>query len=128
VKAERRSWPAHGDPDHVMFLPALNADVVVRGYGVQVVIECKVAPIFIQHQTKTMVKPSYVRQLVSYATVFYGEYAGETREVLRGALVEGSKGRDLAFSIDGIPHLISNPIGAKAGAAVPRLIFPGASF
>lgn len=106
VKAESRGWQAFGDPDHAAFLPALNADVVVRGHDVQIIVECKFAPIFTRHQNKTMVDPSFVRQLVSYATVFRREYAGETRALLLGALVVGSAGRDLEFEIDGLSYSV----------------------
>ncbi|PWH05347.1 hypothetical protein DEO23_12195 [Brachybacterium endophyticum] len=103
VAAERRSWPATGSPDDLAFLPNLNADVVIRGHGQQVIVECKFAPIFTQHQGKTMLKPGYVRQLVSYASVFRSEFVGETRALLLGALVDGSAGRNLDVEIDGIP-------------------------
>ncbi|WP_193636154.1 5-methylcytosine restriction system specificity protein McrC [Brachybacterium subflavum] len=103
VAAERRSWPATGSPADLAFLPNLNADVVIRDHHEQVIVECKFAPVFTQHQGKTMLKPGYVRQLVSYASVFRGEFAGHTRAVLLGALVEGSAGRDLDVEIDGLP-------------------------
>ena len=106
VKSESRAWPATGDPAALAFLPRLNADVVVRGHGVQVVIECKFAPIFTQHESKTMINPGHVRQLVSYASVFRGTFAGETKALLMGALVDGSQGRDLDFTIDGIAYSV----------------------
>ncbi len=106
VGAERRPWPATGDPADLAFLPNLNADVVIRGHGELVILECKFAPIFTHHQGKAMIKPGYVRQLLSYASVFRGEFAGETRAVLLGALVDGSGGRDLDVEIDGIPFAV----------------------
>lgn len=103
VRAERRPWPATGDPADLAFLLNLNADVVFRGHQQQVILECKFAPIFTHHQGKVMIKPGHVRQLVSYASVFRGEFAGETRAVLLGALVDRSAGRDLDVAIDGLP-------------------------
>lgn len=103
VAAERGSWPATGDPADLAFLPHLNADVVIRGHREQVIVECKFAPVFTHHQGKTMLKPGYVRQLVSYASVFRDEFAGQTRAVLLGALVDGSAGRDLDVEIHGLP-------------------------
>lgn len=126
VAAERRSWPATGDPADLAFLPNLNADVVIRGHGQQVVVECKFAPVFTQHQGKTMVKPDYVRQLVSYASVFRGEFTGGTRAVLLGALVEGSTGRDLDVEIDGIP-LIVRQVDLTSGPAHIRAALAAAA-
>lgn len=103
VAAERRPWPAAGDPADLAFLPHLNADVVIRGHRQQVIVECKFAPVFTRHQGKTMIKPDYVRQLVSYASDFRGEFEGATRAVLLGALIQGSTGRDLDVEIDRLP-------------------------
>ncbi|WP_087484834.1 hypothetical protein [Brachybacterium massiliense] len=119
VRAERRPWPATGDPADLAFLPNLNADVVIRGHGEQVILECKFAPIFTHHQGKTMIKPGYFRQLVSYASVFRGEFAGETRAVLLGALVDGSRGRDLDVEIDGLPVAVRQ-VDLAAGPAEIR--------
>ena len=125
VAAERRAWPATGDPADLAFLPSLNADVVIRGHQQQVIVECKFAPIFTQHQGKTMIKPGYVRQLVSYASVFGGEFAGETRAVLLGALVGGSPGRNLDVAIDGIPFAVRQ-VDLSAGPAEIRSALSGA--
>lgn len=119
VAAKSRSWPATGDPADLAFLPNLNADVVIRGHGEQVIVECKFAPIFTQHRGTTMIKPDYVRQLVSYASVFRGECAGETRAVLLGALVGGSLGRDLDVEIDGLPFTVRQ-VDLAAGPAQIR--------
>lgn len=126
VRAERRPWPATGDPQDLEFLPNLNADVVIRGHQQQVVVECKFAPIFAQHQGKTMIKPGYVRQLVAYASVFRGEFAGETRAVLLGALVGGSAGRDLDVEIDGLP-LAVRQVDLAEGPAEIRAVMEAAA-
>lgn len=126
VAAERRPWPATGDPADLAFLPHLNADVVIRGRGQQVIVECKFAPVFTRHQGKTMLKPDYVRQLVSYASVFRGEFAGETRAVLLGALVQGSTGRDLDVEIDGLPVAVKQ-IDLAAGPAEIRAVLVAAA-
>lgn len=125
VKAESREWPATGEPADLSFLPRLNADVVVRGRGVQTVIECKFAPIFDLRHGKSMMKPGYVRQLVSYATVFRGEFPGQTRALLLGALVDGSEGRDVDFAIDGIPYSVRQ-VDLAAGPAEIRAALHGA--
>lgn len=119
VKAERRDWPADGDPADLVFLPGLNADIVARGHGCQVIIECKFAPVFTQHESKTMINPDYMRQLVSYASVFRGEFPGETRALLLGALVDGSPGRDVEFTIDGIRYAVRQ-IDLSTGPAAIR--------
>lgn len=106
VKGERREWPTEGDADARALVPRLNSDVVVRGHGLQTVIECKFGPIFDWYHGKAMLKPGYVRQLFSYATVFSREFEGQTRAVLLGALVEGSPGRDMDLVLDGIPFAI----------------------
>lgn len=106
VSGGRRPWPATGGPADLAFLPSLNADVVIRGHGQQVIIECKFAPIFTHHQGAAMIKPAYVRQLVSYASVFGDSFEGQTRAVLLGALVAGSPGRDLDVAISGIPFAV----------------------
>ena len=92
---------------------------MIRGHRQQVIVECKFAPIFTQHQGKTMIKPGYVRQLVSYASVFRGEFVGETRAVLLGALVDGSTGRDLDVEIDGLA-LAVRQVDLAAGPAEIR--------
>lgn len=106
VAPRREAWPATGDPAHLAFLPSLNADVVIRGHQRQVILECKFAPIFSQNQSKMMIKPDYVRQLVSYASVFRRKFEGKTSAVLLGALVDGSTGRNLDVVIDGIPFAV----------------------
>lgn len=125
VKAESREWPATGEPVDLNFLPRLNPDVVVRGHGVQTIIECKFAPIFTRHESKAMIDPHYMRQLVSYATVFRGEFPGQTRAVLLGALVDGSEGRDVDFAIDGIPYAVRQ-VDLAAGPAEIRAALHGA--
>lgn len=106
VKSASQPWPATGVPADLAFLPNLNADVVIRGHGEQVIIECKFAPIFTHYRDKAMIKPDHVRQLVSYASVFRTTFAGQTRAVLLGALVGDSLGRDLDVTIDGIPFAV----------------------
>lgn len=106
VKPVSTPWPADGDTADLEFVPRLNADVVIRGNGRQAVIECKFAPIFTWHRDKPMLKPDYVRQLHSYATVFGQEFSGTTRAVLLGALVDGSPGRDLDFTLDRTPFAV----------------------
>lgn len=106
VDSPSHPWPATGDPEDLAFLPRLNVDVRIRGHGKQVIIECKFAPIFTQHHGKTMMKPEYMRQLVSYASVFASSFAGDTCAVLLGALVEGSPGRNLDVAIHGIPFAV----------------------
>lgn len=125
VRAERRPWPATGDPADLAFLPNLNADVVIRGHQQQVIVECKFAPIFTHHQGKAMIKPGYVRQLVSYASVFRGEFTGETRAVLLGALVGDSPGRDLDVEIDGLPVAVRQ-VDLAIGPAEIRLALEAA--
>lgn len=122
VGAERRPWPATGDSADLAFLPNLNADVVIRGHHQQIILECKFAPIFTQRHGKTMIKPDYVRQLVSYASVFSGEFAGRTRAVLLGALVTGSMGRDLDVVIDGLPLAVRQVDLAADPAAIRKAL------
>lgn len=119
ISGGRKSWPATGDPADLAFLPSLNADVVIRGHGEQVIIECKFGPIFTRHQGTAMIKPAYVRQLVSYASVFGDSFEGRTRAVLLGALVAGSPGRDLDVAIGGIPFAVRQ-IDLSAGPAEIR--------
>ena len=92
VKGERREWPTEGDADARALVPRLNSDVLVRGHGQQTVIECKFGPIFDWYHGKAMLKPGYVRQLFSYATVFSREFEGQTRAVLRVPLSKGLRG------------------------------------
>lgn len=106
VRAESREWPAKAAPDARAFIPRLNADVVVRGQGIQTVIECKFGPIFDWRHGKAVLKPGYVRQLYSYAAIFSRGFDGETQAVLLGALVDGSEGRDLNLVLDGIPFRV----------------------
>lgn len=106
VGAENRPWPAEGDQGDVAFLPRLNADVVIRGHGSQTIVECKFAPIFTWHKNKPMLRPDYVRQLFSYASVFCNEFDGETRAVLLGALADGSPGHDLNMTIGDIAFAV----------------------
>ncbi|TDT31048.1 hypothetical protein ACF3NT_12475 [Naumannella halotolerans] len=103
VCGERRQWPAEGSSSGIAHLPNLNVDVAVRGHGLQVVVECKFGPIFDVRYGKTMIKPDYVRQLYSYASIFSREFDGRTEAVLLGALVDGSPGPNLDVVVDGIP-------------------------
>lgn len=119
VSGGRRSWSATGDPADLAFLPSLNADVVIRGHGEQVIIECKFAPIFTRHQGTAIIKPAYVRQLVSYGSVFGDSFEGQTGAVLLGALVVGSPGRDLDVAISGIPFAVRQ-VDLSAGPAEIR--------
>lgn len=106
IRAENRPWPAEGEQADVAFLPRLNADVVIRGHASQTIVECKFAPIFTWHKNKPMLKPDYVRQLFSYATVFRNEFSGDTRAMLLGVLVDGSPGHDLEMTIGDIPFAV----------------------
>lgn len=119
VKGERREWPIVGDLEARALMPRLNTDVVVRGHGRQTVIECKFGPIFDWHQGKAMLKPGYVRQLFSYATVLSRGFEGQTRAVLLGALVDGSPGRDIDLVLDGIPFTVRQ-IDLSAGPGAIR--------
>lgn len=105
VGAESRPWPVLGDSGDAALLPRLNADVVIRGHGRQVVIECKFAPLFEVHQSRVMIKPTYVRQLYAYARVFASD-GPETSAVLLGALVRDSPGQDANFVLDRIPMTV----------------------
>ncbi len=103
VGSEQRSWPMEGDPAALFLMPNLNADVVLRKDGVQVVVECKFAPIFKIHHTKTILDPAYTRQVYAYASIFGRGFPGETRALLLGAQVAGSEGSDFDLRIDGFP-------------------------
>nr|WP_255498933.1 MULTISPECIES: hypothetical protein [unclassified Leucobacter] len=110
VNGERRSWlPDASDNETSRFLPTLNADIVLRSRAraEQVVIECKFAPVFTEHHNKTMVSPSYMRQIYSYASIFARDFEGSTRAVLLGAQVRESSGPDLDFTIDPYPMRIT---------------------
>ncbi|MFC3243980.1 hypothetical protein ACFOJ6_18470 [Gordonia humi] len=84
VSAPSRPWPASGDPEHLAFLPRLKTDAVIRGPHHQTVVECKFAPMFDQWHGKTMIKPGYVRQIHSYASVFAGDATVTTSALLIG--------------------------------------------
>lgn len=105
VRASSSDWPAAGEPADVAFLPKLNADVVISGGGSQTIVECKFGPIFGSgnHGDKAIISPSYLRQLMSYAYAFRSTSAEIVNVVLLGALVQGSKGRDLDLVIDSFP-------------------------
>ena len=122
VKGESRAWPALGDEADLDLLPRLNADVVVRGQGVQIIIECKFAPIFTHHGGKTMIDPGYVRQVVSYAAAFRIEFVGKTRALLLGAMVEGSQGRDLDFEIGGVEYAVRQIDLSRGPAEIRRAL------
>ncbi|MCF8570468.1 hypothetical protein L5G32_09335 [Gordonia sp. HY002] len=103
VAAESKAWPATGSPEDIAFLPRLNTDVVIRTDSYQTIVECKFGPIFTTTYGKVILKPDYVRQIHAYASVYAAGSSETVRALLLGALVDGSRGRDLDVELAGFP-------------------------
>lgn len=103
VRGESRPWPAKGDAAALSFLPRLNADVIIRERGRQIIVECKFAPMFTWVRDKPVLKPEYVRQVYAYSSVFAQSFEGRTEALLLGALVDGSPGSNIELTLDGMP-------------------------